>query len=271
MDLPETQRLLEIMAQLRHPETGCPWDIEQNFLTIAPYTIEEAYEVADAIQSGDRTALRDELGDLLLQVVFHSQMAREENSFTFEDVARSINEKMIRRHPHVFADAAIATADEQTQHWEKLKAEERQAKGESSLLANIPAALPALMRAEKIQKRASRVGFDWPDASGVVAKIHEELKEVEDVLAESTHEEAIHRENLAEEIGDLLFAVTNLARFFELDAESALRAANHKFTQRFSYVETHSPIPLAQSTLAQMEALWNEAKEQEKIAKETHA
>lgn len=258
MQLPETARLLSIMARLRDRETGCPWDIEQDFTTIAPYTIEEAYEVAEAIASGDRHAMQDELGDLLLQVVFHSQMATEEGSFAFEDVARSINDKMIRRHPHVFGDADIQSAAAQTENWETIKKAEREARAKHGVLADVSAALPALMRAQKLQKRAARVGFDWPDVSGVVAKIHEELQEVGEVLEQ--------KEKLAEEIGDLLFSVVNLARFTDIDAEEALRAANRKFTRRFEHVERTLGTALKDSSLDAMEAAWNEAKALEKTA-----
>jgi MazG family protein len=258
-DLSQTARLLEIMAKLRNPEGGCPWDLEQNFSTIAPYTIEEAYEVAEAITSGDRGALREELGDLLLQVVFHSQMAKEENSFTFEDVAAAINEKMVRRHPHVFGDAEIKDAEAQTANWEAIKAEERKhKKKDDSALADVPAALPALMRAQKLQSRAARVGFDWPDDSGVRDKIREELFEVEDAIV-SNDPAKIH-----EEMGDLLFAVVNLARFKNVDAETALRDANQKFNRRFRSVETNMGKPLQEATLDEMEALWNKAKESER-------
>lgn len=261
-NLPHTAQLLEIMARLRNPNGGCPWDLEQNFATIAPYTIEEAYEVAEAIQSGDRMAIRDELGDLLLQVVFHSQMAMEEGSFTFEDVAESINTKMIRRHPHVFGDADIKDADAQTANWEVIKAEERKHKEtDSSALANVPAALPALMRAQKLQARAARVGFDWPTAQGVIDKIREELAEVEEALASG---DAAHTQ---EELGDLLFAVTNLARFAKADAETALRDANSKFTRRFRHIEQHLGKPMTEATLEEMEALWNDAKRVEKTLK----
>lgn len=259
--LPNMQRLLDIMARLRDKDAGCPWDIEQNFTTIAPYTIEEAYEVADAIQKGDMQELRSELGDLLLQVVFHSQMAREEGLFDFEAVAESIADKMIARHPHVFGDMQIGSAAEQTANWENIKAAERSRKPSSgSILADIPAALPALMRAIKLQNRAARVGFDWPDREQVYSKLAEELQEVRDA---STPDEQ------AEEIGDLLFVVANLARHLSVDAEDALRAANRKFERRFSYIETQMQAQgrtLEHSTLDEMEALWVEAKHKEKAA-----
>lgn len=254
-DLPHTAQLLAIMAQLRNPNGGCPWDLEQDFSTIAPYTIEEAYEVAEAIAQGDRAALREELGDLLLQVVFHSQMAAEEDSFTFEDVAQVINEKMIRRHPHVFGDAVVNDAEAQTANWETIKAEERKHKQDDpSVLANVPAALPALMRAQKLQARAARVGFDWPDISGVIAKVREELAEVEEALEQGD------KAKVQEEIGDLLFAATNLARFAGADAETSLRDANAKFNRRFRYVEQQLGKPMPEATLDEMEALWVEAK-----------
>lgn len=257
MDLPHTARLLDIMAHLRDPEKGCPWDVEQDFATIAPYTIEEAYEVAEAIASGDRQHMKEELGDLLLQVVFHAQMAKEEQSFAFEDVAASINEKMIRRHPHVFGEQVVDSAEAQTVNWENIKQAEREKKGkDDSVLSDVPTALPALMRAEKLQKRAARVGFDWPDVSGVTAKIREELQECEE--ADEAH--------FAEEVGDLLFAVVNLARFKGVDPEEALRQANRKFVRRFQYIEQTLGKPMTESTLDEMEALWNEAKTQEHAA-----
>ncbi len=261
MSQPFIHQLLTIMARLRNPSGGCPWDLEQNFATIAPYTIEEAYEVAEAIAKGDKTELRDELGDLLLQVVFHAQMAAEEGSFTFEDVAKSICEKMIRRHPHVFSDAEIKDAEAQTANWEAIKAEERKAKKSERVLADIPAALPALMRAQKLQSRAARVGFDWPDTRGVIAKIREELDEVEEAIANG---DTAHTQ---EEIGDLLFAVTNLARFTGGDAETSLRDANAKFTRRFEYIEDAlkaADKPIKEASLDEMEALWVQAKEREK-------
>lgn len=256
---PELSQLLAIMARLRDPNGGCPWDLEQNFSTIAPYTLEEAYEVADAIASGDMENLKEELGDLLFQVVFHSQMAAEQNAFTFADVVQSINEKMIRRHPHVFADATIQTAQAQVANWESIKAAERAAKpSKTSLLENVPAALPALVRAQKLQSRAARAGFDWPNAAGVIAKIREELAEVEEAMA---GDDKAHQ---AEELGDLLFAVSNLARFMDTDAENTLRAANAKFTRRFQYIETALTTQgrtLQGESLEALESLWREAKE----------
>lgn len=257
--LPHMEKLLAIMAKLRDPNGGCPWDLEQDFASIAPYTIEEAYEVAEAIASGDRTSLREELGDLLLQVVFHSQMAREEGSFTFEEVAAGINEKMVRRHPHVFGEAEIKDAAAQTVSWENIKAEERKHKQkDASVLADVPVALPALLRAQKLQSRAARVGFDWPDHHGVLAKVQEELAEVEGAIA------AGDPSHVAEELGDLLFAVVNLARFMGLDAETALRDANQKFNRRFRAVERGLGKPMQEATLDEMEALWVAAKKAEK-------
>ncbi len=256
----QINQLLTIMAKLRNPNGGCPWDLEQNFATIAPYTIEEAYEVADAIAKGDMDELKNELGDLLLQVVFHAQMAAEEKLFTFDDVAAAISEKMIRRHPHVFGDADIKDAAAQTENWEAIKAAERSKKKSDRTLADVPAALPALMRAQKLQARAARVGFDWPDTRGVIAKIKEELAEVEEALASG------NKAHTEEEIGDLLFAVTNLARFVEADAETALRGTNQKFIRRFESVEDGLAAQgknIKDATLDEMEALWNEAKTKE--------
>ena len=244
----ETRRpidqLLSIMAQLRTPETGCPWDIEQTFATIAPYTIEEAYEVADAIERGDLHALKDELGDLLFQVVFHARMAEEAGHFDFEGVANAISEKMLRRHPHVFADA-------EKPDWEGIKAAERQGMDDDSALAGVALGLPALLRAEKLQKRAARTGFDWPDASGAKAKIIEEMAEVE---------AATNADELEDEIGDLLFAVVNWARKQGVDPEVALRRANSKFERRFRKMEALSGEAFLSLTLDQMEGLWQQAK-----------
>ena len=253
----EMDRLLGIMAKLRNPEGGCPWDLEQNFARIAPYTIEEAYEVADAIARNDLSELKEELGDLLLQVVFHAQMANEAGEFTFEDVARAISDKMVRRHPHVFSDADIKTSEAQIDNWEVIKAAERKEKKKGGVLADVPAALPALMRAQKLQSRAARVGFDWPDVQGVIAKIREELAEVEEAIASG---DTAHTQ---EEVGDLLFAVTNLARFTGGDAETALREANLKFTRRFEYIEDSLATrgkEMKDTPLDALEALWVEAK-----------
>ncbi len=245
------------MARLRDPVDGCPWDLEQNFASIAPYTIEEAYEVADAIDRGDTAALRDELGDLLLQVVYHAQMAREEGSFDFDDVVVAICEKMVRRHPHVFADADIGDARAQTRAWEEHKQSERRERAEHGVLAGVPLAMPALARAAKLGKRASRVGFDWPDVAGVVAKIREEVGELEQELAEMSPT------RLSDEVGDLLFATVNLARHLRVDPEEALRRSNQRFEKRFNYVESSlsaSGEAIEETALDKLEALWSEAK-----------
>ncbi|HYD11795.1 MAG TPA: nucleoside triphosphate pyrophosphohydrolase [Allosphingosinicella sp.] len=242
-------RLLAIMARLRDPVTGCEWDSVQTFGTIAPYTIEEAYEVDDAIRRGDMAELKDELGDLLLQVVFHARMAEEAGHFDFADVARAISDKMERRHPHLFG-----AADQGGHHlWEQIKAEERGARGHASALDGIASALPALMRAEKLQKRAARTGFDWPDPSGARAKIDEELAEVE----------AAAPDERAGEIGDLLFATVNWARKLGVDAEEALRAANAKFERRFRAMETDVGEAFASLDLEAQEELWQRAKSAE--------
>jgi ATP diphosphatase len=245
--------LTDIMARLRDPLTGCPWDLEQNFATIAPYTIEEAYEVADAIERNDLDGLKDELGDLLLQVVFHSQMAAELNKFSLQDVIDSICNKMVRRHPHVFGGAA-AMRDAVPDNWEAIKADERSIQEDGSALASVALALPALLRAQKIQKRAARTGFDWPDQSGARHKILEELQEVE---------EATSPEHVAEEIGDLLFAVVNFARFHKVDAEHALKGASAKFERRFRDMEASVGDAFAGLTLDDKEVLWREAKAKE--------
>jgi MazG family protein len=262
-ELTETRRLLAIMARLRDPERGCPWDAEQTFATIAPYTIEEAYEVADAIERNDLADLKEELGDLLLQVVFHARMAEEDGAFAFEDVARAICDKMERRHPHVFADARFADAAEQTAAWESLKAAERAAKGpaRSGVLDDVPAGLPGLVRAVKLTKRAARVGFDWPDAETVLAKLHEEVGELEAEIAAGDIPKA------REELGDLLFVCANLARKLQVDPEDAIRAANAKFTRRFRWIEAalaaDGRTP-EQSDLAEMDGLWDAAKAEER-------
>jgi len=227
-------KLLDIMAALRDPESGCPWDIEQDFASIAPYTIEEAYEVADAIDRDDMQDLREELGDLLLQVVFHAQMAKESKLFDFEDVAGAISEKLVRRHPHVFAGADAGSAEQQHEAWENHKATERQAAGKQhdSVLDGMTANLPALTLTHKIGKRAARVGFDWEAPDRVVDKIHEELAELAQARA------ANDSDNIEEEVGDLLLAVANLSRHLQVDPEKALRNANRKFSERFRRVET---------------------------------
>lgn len=272
-------RLLAIMARLRAPEDGCPWDIEQTFATIAPYTIEEAYEVADAIHRGDADALRDELGDLLFQVVFHARMAEEAGSFAFADVLESICDKMIRRHPHVFADASVADAAAQTRAWERHKAAERAAAAAStatstatsagdngdppaSVLDDVPHALPALLRGHKLQKRAALIGFDWPDAAGALDKLDEELAELREAVAEDASADAI-----ADEMGDVLFCCANVARKLGLDAEEVMRQANRKFERRFKRVEelAHSQNQdAAAMPLDALEALWQQAKREQR-------
>ena len=257
------ERLLRVMARLRDPEGGCPWDLEQDFSTIAPYTIEEAYEVADAIARADMADLEDELGDLLLQVAYHAQMAKEAGHFDFETVAQRIAAKMIRRHPHVFGDAEVADAAAQSLAWEETKALERRdkarAQGEAaSLLEGVPLALPALTRAQKLQRRAARVGFDWPDAAPVLAKIEEELGELRAEIAA-----AAPRARLADELGDLLFAVVNLGRHLGVDGEAALRQTNAKFERRFRAIEASLAAAgrtLEDASLDELEALWQQAK-----------
>ncbi|MGZ3404161.1 MAG: nucleoside triphosphate pyrophosphohydrolase [Phenylobacterium sp.] len=267
---PETSRpldrLLEIMARLRDPADGCPWDLEQTFGTIAPYTVEEAYEVADAIERNDLADLKDELGDLLFQVVFHARMAEEQGAFAFDDVVRAINDKMIRRHPHVFAGETYASLADQKAGWEELKAAERSRKGGdrvASLLDDIPTGLPALTRAVKLSKRAAKVGFVWPHISHVVDKLDEELGELKAEIAAGDLEKA------RQEMGDVLFVVANLARTLDVDPEDSLRYTNAKFVRRFHYVEARlaerGKTP-DQSDLAEMDALWEEAKAAERAA-----
>ena len=261
-------RLVEIMARLRAPEGGCPWDVEQTFATIAPYTIEEAYEVADAIERGDLADLKDELGDLLLQVVFHARMAEEDGAFDFADVAAAINDKMVRRHPHVFGDVTHKDVAEQSRAWETIKAGERAAKRAdrpASLLDEVPTALPALTRAVKLSRRAARVGFVWPSAVEVLAKLHEEVAELEAEMAAGDLAKA------REELGDVLFVCANLARELDVDPEAALRTTNAKFVRRFNYIEAalaargSSP---EQSDLAEMDALWDAAKAAERAGQD---
>lgn len=255
-------RLLAVMAWLRDHQHGCPWDIDQTFRTIAPYTIEEAYEVADAIERNDMPALKEELGDLLLQVVYHAQIAQEAQAFGFADVAAAIAEKMIDRHPHVFGDATIDTSEAQTVSWEARKAAERAAKQTAQpagALDGVARALPALLRAEKIQKRAARVGFDWADIAPVIDKIEEELGELRAEITAGTVDQA----RLTDELGDVLFAVANLARHCKVDPEAALRATNDKFERRFGYIERQLAAQgrkPADATLVEMESLWQEAK-----------
>jgi ATP diphosphatase len=260
----EIGRLIEIMAALRTRQTGCPWDLEQNFATIAPYTLEEAYEVADAIARGDLGDLRDELGDLLLQVVFHARMAQERGAFDFGDVVESITQKLLRRHPHVFGDVKGLTPKAVEGLWDRIKAEEkaeRSERREEGALAGVPLALPALTRALKLQDKAGKVGFDWNDPRAVVAKIREEAGEIEDALA------AGQQDQVATEVGDLLFAVVNLARHLGADPEAVLRATNQKFERRFAEIEralaTSGKSP-QDATLAEMDALWDAVKAGEK-------
>ncbi len=257
--------LLKIMARLRSPDGGCPWDLEQNFSTIAPYTIEEAYEVADAIESGDMDELRDELGDLLLQVVFHAQMAEEASFFQFSDVVRAICEKMIRRHPHVFGDEEARAAGTVAGRWEEIKAQEKAAKGKpakQSLLDDVPLALPALSRAVKLQTRAAHVGFDWPSTVEVLDKLNEEMLELSHEVAKGGD-----HNRLEDELGDMLFVYANLARHLKVDPEAALRRANAKFRRRFGRIEemlgAQGRDP-SQSNLEEMDAMWNAAKREER-------
>jgi nucleoside triphosphate diphosphatase len=266
----DISRLIEIMARLRDKETGCPWDVEQDFRSIRHYTIEEAYEVADAIEREDYEDLRDELGDLLLQPIYHAQMAKEEGLFEIGDVIYAVTEKLSRRHPHVFGDDEAGNAASSENRWEAIKAGERAKKAERrggekppSLLDDVPAGLPALTRAGKLAKRAARVGFDWPDTGSVVAKIEEELGEVEEALAGS--DEAAK----TEEIGDLLFAVANLARHAGIDPEAALRDANAKFVRRFEHVEARcreDEVEIAQAGLERLDGYWNEIRKADKSA-----
>jgi nucleoside triphosphate diphosphatase len=263
--LRQVERLLAIMARLRDPQTGCPWDIEQTFATIAPYTIEEAYEVADAIARGATGELEGELGDLLLQAVYHAQIGAEAGLFTFESVARAISDKMVARHPHVFgAESRDKSAAQQTADWERIKAAERGARAEVRVLDGVAVGLPALMRAVKLQKRAARVGFDWPDIGPVLDKLAEEAREVAEARDTLTHAD------LEEEVGDLLFVMANLARHLGVDPEAALRSANAKFTRRFNLIEdtlyTRGRTP-AQSDLAEMDAIWDQIRAADKAAK----
>ena len=250
-------RLLQIMARLRDPQRGCPWDLEQTFATIAPYTIEEAYEVADAIERADSSALRDELGDLLFQVVFHSRMAQEQGSFVFDDVVAAICDKLERRHPHVFGSAQIDTAAAQTVAWEEQKRLERERAGKS-ILADVPLALPALTRANKLGKRAAQVGFEWPNVNGALDKLDEELGELRTGLGQHGSPAAI-----TDELGDVLFCVVNVCRYLGVDPEVALRGANSKFERRFGYVEQRlreQGRSAGEATLEEMDKLWDEGK-----------
>ena len=251
------EKLRELITQLRDPDEGCPWDTQQDFASVAPYTIEEAYEVADAIERNDMAALRDELGDLLFQVVFHARMAEEVGHFDFDDVAVSISDKMIRRHPHVFGNAEQRAAGQTAASWEQIKAAERAGDEDKSAMADVAKALPALKRAEKFGKRASAVGFDWPDRTGVRAKIQEELGELEEAVG--TRDPA----HINEEFGDLLFAVVNMGRHLEVDPETALAAANRKFERRFRDMELavlESGMKLDEQTLETLDKAWRAAK-----------
>lgn len=260
----DISRLIEIMAALRTPGSGCPWDLKQDFATIAPYTIEEAYEVADAINRGDLADLREELGDLLLQVVFHARMAEEQGAFDFGDVVHTITEKLLRRHPHVFGDARGLGPAEVKELWDRIKGEEKASKragGSAGALAGVPVGLPALTRALKLQQKAGNVGFDWNDPMAVLAKIREEADEIEAAIRSG------ERRHAGAEVGDLLFAVVNLARHLDADPEAVLRATNQKFERRFAAIEralaARGKTP-SEATLAEMDALWNEAKAAEK-------
>jgi nucleoside triphosphate diphosphatase len=265
----DINRLIEIMAALRTPKTGCPWDLAQNFATIAPYTLEEAYEVADAIARDDLADLKEELGDLLLQVVFHARMAQEQDAFDFGGVVEAITAKLIRRHPHVFGDDRSATPHAVAGLWERIKAQEKAEKAErrnarsEGALAGVPAALPALTRALKLQDKAGRVGFDWDDPHAVLKKIREEADEIEAALAGSEANKA----DAASEVGDLLFAAVNLARHLDADPEALLRQTNQKFERRFADIEralaARGKVP-QDATLTEMDALWEEAKAKER-------
>ncbi len=254
------EALRDVMRRLRDPETGCPWDREQTFVSIAPYTIEESYEVADAIERNDMRDLKEELGDLLFQVVFHARMAEEQGLFDFDDVAQGMADKLIRRHPHVFGDAGYRSADEQTVAWEAIKAEERKGKEKHGILDDVPVGLPALTRAAKLTKRAARVGFDWPSVDEVLDKLDEETAELKAEIAAGDLDKA------RAELGDLLFVIANLARKLDVEPEDALRLTNRKFVRRFATIEdalrAEGKTP-EQSNLAEMDALWNQAKQAE--------
>jgi nucleoside triphosphate diphosphatase len=263
-------RLLEIMAALRTPGTGCPWDLAQNFSTIAPYTLEEAYEVADAIARGDLADLKDELGDLLLQVVFHARMAQEQGAFDFGDVVQAITEKLVRRHPHVFGDEQSRTPAAVEGLWERIKAEEKAARNDArdqGALAGVPVAQPALTRAVKLQEKAGKVGFDWNDVRAVLHKIREEADEIEAALGDGEAASAPSAAEAAAEVGDLLFAAVNLARHLRADPEALLRQTNQKFERRFAAIEralaAKGKTP-QQATLAEMDTLWEQAKAEER-------
>ncbi|MBV1888795.1 MAG: nucleoside triphosphate pyrophosphohydrolase [Proteobacteria bacterium] len=254
------RRLLDIMAQLRDPDTGCPWDLKQDLSTLTPYILEEAYEVVDAIERNDTDDIRDELGDLLLQVVFSAQLASEEKKFDFEQIAKSISDKLVRRHPHVFGDEQFETDEQRAEFWEQSKVEERKEKQKSasdqSALDSVTVGLPSLSRAQKLQKRAAQIGFDWPEIEPVYGKISEELQEVREASPEQ----------LEEEIGDLLFSVVNLSRHLKVDAEEALRKGNLKFVRRFQYIEDQldkQHLKPEQCSLQRLDELWDQAKQSE--------
>ena len=261
-----TFRLLEVMAALRAPDTGCPWDLEQTFESIAPHTLEEAYEVLDAIERGDRTDLRDELGDLLFQVVYHSRLAEEEGSFDYADVVESVTAKMIRRHPHVFGDADRDKLD--SDWWEKLKSEERGSSDESgSVLSDIPVTLPSLMVALKLQKKASRVGFDWKDLGSVHQKLREEVDEFLDSVSSGD------KAGISRELGDLFFTLVNLCRHYGVDPEQVLRGSNRRFRSRFEYIESrlrNQNVLVIDADLSTLDELWNEAKSREQAHQSEH-
>ncbi len=258
------QKLLDIMEKLRDPNDGCAWDVEQTFETIAPYTIEEAYEVAEAIDNKDMDALKDELGDLMFQAVFHARIAEEEGHFNFADVIDAISDKMIRRHPHVFGDENYRDSEDQTIAWEEQKARERAAKKQKSILDGVTVGLPALTRAVKLQKRAARVGFDWPNTSGVIDKLNEEMAELSEELIAKKQD----HEKIEEEFGDMMFVYANLARHLKIDPEQALKKANNKFTRRFNKIEQeieNKQSSFDQYSLDELEELWVKAKKEEKL------
>lgn len=265
-DYPQVTKLLDIMTKLRDPESGCPWDKQQDFASIVPYTIEEAYEVADAIENGDMDDVKDELGDLLFQVVFYAQLGKEQRLFDFEAIAETISDKLIRRHPHVFADEAAPSTEQLVANWETIKKQERDTKigpKDRSILANVPSGLSPLIRAQKLQKKCAKVGFDWTEIEPVVEKIEEEIQEV----LEEVNQTNPVATRIEEEVGDLLFAAVNLSRHINVDAETALRKANRKFEKRFRAVETElhkQSIPFDQASLEQMELIWQEVKQRSK-------
>jgi ATP diphosphatase len=261
----EIPRLLDIMARLRDKENGCPWDVEQNFRSIAPHTIEEAYEVADAIERNHMEDLKEELGDLLLQVVFHAQMAKEEKLFAFEEVVNGICDKLVRRHPHVFGNATVKTADEQVHAWEAIKATEKQKTPNTSALEGVPNNLPALLRAEKLQKKAAKVGFDWPGIEPVLDKLMEEIGELKSAIKNGSQEDRM------EELGDMLFVTANIAKHLGVNPEEALRGTNAKFERRFKYIENElnrQHRDIKESSLQELDELWDQAKLAERAKKE---